>query len=86
LDEFFQGITELLGFKLRGRVSWEFSVPLVAKVCDEPPKVSAVQERTLSPCQVWWGSDLTFLLAAKTSSFLSVYLSITSEIVQTISP
>ena len=36
--------------------------PSAAKLCVRPQKVLEVQERArdpLSPCQVWWGSDIT---------------------------
>jgi len=39
-----------------------FQRPLAAKLCARPPKVLEVQEcarGSLSPCQVWWGSDFT---------------------------
>jgi len=49
-------------FKLMGSGYPKFSAPPVAKLCIRPPKVLEVQEhvrRSLSPCQVWWGSDFT---------------------------
>jgi len=76
-----------------GRVSPKFSARHSGKTmpCIRPPKVFEVQERargSLSPCQVWLGSDFTRRRVAKNVFCLSVCPSRywTSEFVRTISP
>ena len=57
-----EGLWSYGGFKSRGLVSPKFSAPPSGETVRQTPNVSEVQERargSLSPCQVWWGSDFT---------------------------
>jgi len=77
LGGFAQGVTELGGFKLRGRIPQNFERPLAAKLCVRPPEVLEVQERArgpLSPCQVCWGSDFPASGATKNVVFFCLFV------------
>ena len=47
------------GFKLRVSGCPKFSAPTSGETMCQTPNVLEVQERPLSPCHVWWGSDFT---------------------------
>ena len=57
-----EGLWTYAGFKLMGSGYPKFSAPPSGETMRQTQKVSEGQECTrgsLSPCQVWWGSDFT---------------------------
>jgi len=57
-----KGLCSYGGFKLTVWLSPNFQRPLAAKLCVRLTEILETHERAqgpLSPCQVWWGSDVT---------------------------
>ena len=62
-----------MGVLIRGYLVFpKFSVPLVAKLCVGPTKVSELWER--HQCQVWWVSEFTRRRSGPNVEFLCVFV------------